>query len=337
MTINSFNDLLHTLIAEADEAALANVRARRGGPFGALLYVGDQKTGALTRIGEPAGNAVLETGLATAHAEDRLLSSENIAALRAALTPPPEDHFVLMVSSAESCPACLAKLEVLARILVHDGLLLPGRFIFAYGASYAETRDVAGFNDDAYHEDFARTEGRRLVGLMKAERGRAPPKVKEMFAGGALAVLVLPGGKMFAGRDERAEHFTLIPEIAAVNEACRWQKNRGEAEAWNLKGATLYSFTTDPGPMAYAACQWANVRTWIAVGGGRESAEAPGIRNEALFRAVAQRPYNGAGAAVKVVRIQPFANRAQHEWKELLGKGAPGLANYNGIAAAGEE
>jgi tRNA(Arg) A34 adenosine deaminase TadA len=327
-------DVLQKLVGDADRVALDNVRARRGGPFGALLYVGDVNSGEVVPVGIPAGNAVLATGLATAHAEDQLLSEANIEALRAALGKRGrENSFALFVSSAESCPACHAKLEVFARLLVHDGLLLPGRFIFAYGASYADTRDVAGFNDDLYHEDFMKSSGARLVTVKKSALAACPEKVRGLFGGAVGAVLALPGSRLFAARDERQTHFTLIPEIAAVNAACAWQKEQGIDRPWDLNGATLYSYTFDPGPMAYAACQWANVKHWVVVGGGAGAQETPDAANAALFRAVAQRPYNGPGTAVHIVRAQPFANMAQFEWKKLLGSHEEGIENYNGIGS----
>ncbi len=152
-----------------------------------------------------------------------------------------------------------------------------------------------------------------------------------LLSGAVGAVLALPGSRLFAARDERQSHFTLTPEIAAVNAACAWQKEQGIDRPWDLNGATLYSYTSDPGPMGYAACQWANVKHWVAVDGKTGTQETPEAANAALFRAVAQRPYNGPGTAVHIIRAQPFANTAQFEWKELLGRHEPGVENYNGI------
>ncbi len=319
-------DYLKDLVDEADTAALETVRAERGGPFGAILCLYNMKTGAVRRIGDPAGNAVLATGLASAHAEDQVLSPANIAELEARLqTAAGRDSCIVLASSAESCPACHAKAEILARILMHEGFIEPGRFVLAYGAAYHDTKMIAGFNDEPYHADMLRPASARLIAI---ETTRTPDRALT-----APAMVVLPDGRHFSAHDHRERHFTLTPEVSAIRAAVLNRKHAGEKDPWNLGGAILYTHTTEPGPLAYAECQWANVTRWVGVEGGAPAHEAPDIANESLFRAVAQRPYNGPGAAVRVVQVEGFENRAQKEWKCLLDRGTPGLALYNGIKA----
>ena len=125
-------ELLKKLVEEADLAAVENVREGRGGPFGASLNVINLENGHVLRIGQVAGNAVLETGVGSAHAEDQALSPENVRALKANLKDRDSAKTaVIVASSAESCPACQAKLEILARILVDERLIQLGHFIVA--------------------------------------------------------------------------------------------------------------------------------------------------------------------------------------------------------------
>ncbi len=74
-------EILKKLVEEADLAAVENVREGRGGPFGASLNIINLENNWVMRIGEIAGNAVLETGIGSAHAEDQALSPENVRAL----------------------------------------------------------------------------------------------------------------------------------------------------------------------------------------------------------------------------------------------------------------
>lgn len=323
-------DILRGLVDEADRAGIANIRAQLGGPFGSILYVAHLKTGALTVIGVPCGNRVLTTALPSAHAEDQAMGPAHLAILRDVLKKQGRDDSVVIVaSSAESCAACHSKAEILSRILSQEGLILPGRFMIAYGASVHDTKIVAGLNDEPYLNDIMAPREKRLI---KIALGAVPENVKKLM-GNDRAVVAMPDGRLFAGADERGRHFTLIPELSAIHAACLEQKKNKVPQPWKLDGAVMYSFTRDPGPLAYTACQWANIQNWVVADGGKQTAEAPGVDNAALFRAVAQRPYNGPGAAVHIVHIQPFANLTQKEWRDTLARGGTSLENYNGIEA----
>lgn len=334
------NDLLARLVDGADEAAVRSVQEGRGGPFGAALYVCGPRGADLISIGEARGNAVLETGIASAHAEDRALCPEHIGLLKSALKARDrQDRFVILASSAESCPACHAKIEILARILIEERFLLPGHFIVAFGAGYEDTKHVAGFNDALYHEDMIKPIVQRLIKMEPAAADDLPAPVSKVLSADPqipAAVVLCGDDEAFAGYDGRAHgHFTLTPEISAIRAACDSRHERGYPEAWNLGGAALYTFTKDPGPLAYAECQWANVMRWVTVRTKNPATlatqEAPGIKNSALFDAVTERPYNNSKSVLRIVKVACFANLAQKEWRRLSAQNPRDFRTYNGI------
>lgn len=325
-------EILKNLVEEADLAAVANVREGRGGPFGACLNIINLETMHLLRIGAMAGNAVLETGVGSAHAEDQALSPENIRALKSNLKNRDlSGTAVIVASSGESCPACHAKIEILARILIDEGLLLPGHFTLAYGATYADTLHVAGFNDEPYHADMTKAENARLIRIEDVPYEQLPPDVQQHLTGAG--ALVQTHGGLFKGTDERIQHFTLTPEVTALRAAAQAQKFQGIDAPWDLQKATLYSTANQIGPLAYAEAQWANIARWVRVAPHKNTpTEAPVIDNNGLFRAISTRPYNNPYSVLHVVRITPFSNYGQHEWAKLQ-QGDPALKNYNGVSA----
>ena len=327
-------EILKMLVMEADAGAVENVREGRGGPFGASLNIITLDTGHVMRIGAVAGNAVLETGVGSAHAEDQALSPENIRALKANLKNRNIAKIAVVVaSSAESCPACQAKLEILARILVEERLIQLGHFIVAYGATYGDTLKVAGFNDEPYHADMLKPAAERLIKIESLPIDRLPQAVQESLIYAPAVVLADDVG-LSPGQDERAAHFTFIPEVTALRGACALRKAKGASDPWDLRKATLYTTTTQIGPLAYAEAQWANVARWVQVSGDstRTPTEAPQINNDALFHAVAVRPYNNQHSALRVVRIEPFANLGQHEWAKIQTEDPERLKTYNGVS-----
>lgn len=324
-------EILKKLVGEADLAAVENVREERGGPFGASLNIINLENNHVLRIGDIAGNAVLETGIGSAHAEDQALSPENIRALKANLKNRDiSKTAVVIASSGESCPACHAKIEIMARILVEERLIQLGHMIVAYGATYADTLNVAGFNDEPYHADMLKSESERLITVETISLDQLPPDVRAQIVDGG--AVVQTENSLFAGYDERATHFTFTPEVMALRAACAARKSKNATEPWDLKRATLYTTTAQIGPLGYAEAQWANVARWVRVKGHDSTApEAPQINNDALFRAIATRPYNNQYSALHVVRITPFANLGQQEWAKLQAEN-PALKNYNGVA-----
>lgn len=328
-------DILKKLVVEADSAAVENVREGRGGPFGASLNIINFETGHVMRIGQVSGNAVLETGVGSAHAEDQALSPENIRALKANLKNRDVAKIAVVVaSSAESCPACHAKLEIIARILVEERLIQRGHFIVAYGATYGDTLNVAGFNDEAYHADMLKAPSARLIKIESVSMDRLPQAVQENLAY-APAVVQTDDVGLSNGRDERDVHFTFTPEITALRGACAVRRAKGAADPWDLHKATLYTTTAQIGPLAYAEAQWANVARFVLVTGDVTNVpdEAPQINNDDLFQAVAMRPYNNERSALQIVHIEPFDNLGQHEWAKLLAENPERLKTYNGVSA----
>ncbi|AGH99026.1 hypothetical protein [Micavibrio aeruginosavorus] len=315
--------LLPDLVAACDAAAVQNVRSGHGGPFGASLSVYNRDSGALVPVAGPVCNAVLETGLAGAHAEDQVLQPAALHALRDALqTVGRGCAIVVLASSGESCPACYSKIEIVARTLVTDGLIEAGAFVLAYGASYEDTRVVAGFNDEPYHADMAGPLQNRMIPCVRGDGALPVP-----------ARVVMPDGAAYDGADGRMAQGTPLftPEIQAIYTACRAQKKAGVDEPWNLRRAVLYTTAPAVGPLMYAESQWANIGRIVQCDGPVALTEAPDATNDALFAVVAARPYNGPGTAVHVVRVTPFANLAQHEWARLSEAGQ--VAHYNGIEA----
>ncbi len=325
-------EILKKLVDEADLAAVENVREGRGGPFGASLNIINLENMHVLRIGDIAGNAVLETGIGSAHAEDQALSPENIRALKSNLKNRDlKNVAVVVASSGESCPACHAKIEILSRILIDERLLQLGHFIVAYGASYADTLHVAGFNDEPYHADMTKPEEARLIKIENIPYEQLPTAVQLRF--GETSAVVQGRAGIFGGIDDRARHFTFTPEVTAMRAAAQAQKAKGADTPWDLQKATLYSAARQIGPLAYAEAQWANIARWVRVSAQKEvPGEAPGISNDDLFRAIGARPYNNQYSALRVVRVMPFDNRGQHEWAKLQ-KSNPELKNYNGVSA----
>lgn len=324
--MNPLEKSLGDLLTACDHAALSNVRAGRGGPFAASMHVHDRRSDAWVTVVPPCGNAVIETGQASAHAEDRVLAAAHLASLKKTLQQyEPGQANVYVVSSAESCPACHAKLEIAARQLRADGIIGPGCFHVAYGASYEETASIAGFNDAPYHHDFQNIPGTGLIKQKFLDMQDIPEPVRSfMRREGPCAVVVSQQDVDYATGER--------PEISAIQKISAQKKKRGDPAPWDLGGAILYTCVRDIGPMAYAECQWSHVACWVTVsgcGGHVERQEAPGISNHDLFRVVAARPYTHPQSALHFLHIRPFANLAQQEWQKLskLGK----VQSYNGI------
>ncbi len=314
------DSLLGGLLEKADDFAVGTVKAGRGGPFAASLHVYDLDARELIQIGGMAANAVLETGMASAHAEDRLLSPENVRMLKDHLARKRgNDIAVILASSGQSCPACHAKSEVAARVLMSENLLPSGRFIVTYGATYEDTKNTALFNDEIYHQDFRRAPPERLVKVVEEKSAGLPDDVDSFFrAAKAPAALIARGGQVLAtGRDCRHDDILATAEVGAIRQACARQKREGVTQPWNLD-AVLYTTGGDIGPLCYAECQWANVTKVVCLGLQSHEPEAPGIDNRAFYDLMAAGNHRHNQAALVVLRQSPFSNRAQKEWRQRL-------------------
>ena len=334
-------DILKELLDETDRFAVENVRADRGGPFGSSIHVYDLNSGTLTAIGDLEANAVLATGMGSAHAEDQAMNPETITALKDFLRAAPEtaDHVVLFSSSGESCPACHAKEEILSRSLIEEGLLAQGRFVVTYGATFEDTANIAGFNDAPYHDDMQKPRGAGMISVDHKDASDIPAAVARIFeeSDKPVSVIVQSGGQIIAGYADRDSDLMATSEVSAIRSAARAQKADGVQTPWDLDGATLYTSTSDVGPLGYAECQWANVTGWVAVEHPRAddwaTQEARGISNTAFFDVIAAKQYNDPSSRVAVKRIEPFENKAQHAWrKKLDDSDDPSDVLYNGIA-----
>lgn len=291
---DAYADMLKHLLQKADKFAEENVKRGDGGPFGASLHVFNAGRDAKRRdIGTPAANAVLKKGQASAHAENEALSPENIDELRAVLAQCGAGTTVVLASSGESCPACHAKEEILARTLQAEGLIQGAdQFLVIYGATFEQTRTVAGFNDEPYLWDMQKTPDQRHVKTTQAPVADIPEAVAGIFAAAETPVAVVV-------RDDEVIGF-------------------GFADRGNDLMATA-----EVGPLAYAECLWANVGRFVTVNHPRQAAfatqEAPGIGNRDLFEIVSRRPYNGPGSAIHVADFSNgFENRAQLAWREKM-------------------
>ncbi len=339
-TINIPEKLLHNLLNETDDFAVKTVTEGRGGPFGASIHVYDMKIGEVTQIGEVEANAVLLTGMGSAHAEDQALNPETIDALKGYLRglETTEGCCVVMSSSGQSCPACHSKQEILARDLIEEGLIKEGQFVVTYGATYKDTADIAGFNDAPYHVDMQKSRADRMIDHQDQGVADIPQAVADIFekSDQAVAVIAMPDGMLIEGGDNRAHDMMATPEVSAIRNAARIQKSNGAQTPWDLGKATLYTSTKTPGPLGYAECQWANVTQWVSVDHDRAdmwaTQEAKGIENDRFFNVIAAQNYNLSGATLYVKRLEPFENKAQHTWKRKLESEAdPDSLLYNGI------
>ena len=333
-------DVIRRLLDDTDEFAVKTVKAGQGGPFGASVNIYNSRTGEIINVGGLRANAVLSTGIATAHAEDQALTPEIVNELEAKLAKMDKrDISVIMMSSAESCPACHAKEEIVSRELTRLGLLEPERFFVVYGATYQDSKEIAGFNDEPYHSDMQKRVGQGMISVNSQKPADLPPAVAKVFADACAptAVVCMPDGSLIVGHDDTMHDLRATAESSAIQSACRYQKASGAKTPWDLGGATLYTPTFDIGPLAYAEAQWANVTHWQVVGPLRGqfrlvTHESQYTSNHQLFMAVAAKPYNQPGSAVTVIHVAKFDNKAQHAWQDKLAATVhPEDILYNGI------
>lgn len=326
---------LSTLLNDVDLFAVENVAAGRGGPFGASLHVYDQQNDNMILVGDFAANAVLQTGLSSAHAEDQAMQPGQIARLKKILKKLDKNHTtVILSSSGESCPACHTKAEILARSLISEKLINSGHFLLTYGATYKDTLEVAGFNDEPYHHDMQKSPDQRMIKIISQNTPEAIMGIFEKAR--APVAIVAHNENIFIGRQDRKADLMRTAEIDAIRKACLKQKESGSEQPWNLEGATLYmsTSTSGVGPLTYAECQWANITRLVVVEHERSkqfsTKEAPCVSNAELFGIIAQRPYNGTGSSITIIHVpDDFKNKAQFAWKEKLERDGSSIL-YNG-------
>ena len=269
-----FEKVCCSLLAEADKFALKNVDSG-GGPFAAIVAVYDPVSCECVRIGKPSVNAVLDTGIPSAHAEDQwFLPRKNMRDLVQVLSKWKQkgrEPQVIFASSGQSCPSCLTKEEILARYLKKSELVPYSNFIVAYGATFENSARIAGFNDLPYVQDLVRFQQLPLsttsmVKYRVAKVGDIPVDVAQLFkqASGQLAVVARGNEILAVGEDSRYGcDIISTAEVSAIRDACRMQKKDGIEQPWILgdinhinpsseKMATLYT-TADNGPLKRSA------------------------------------------------------------------------------------
>ncbi len=329
-----------SLLNAADESALEAVKAGRGGPFGAVLAVGDLKTMNYVRVGEIGSSAVFSTGMASAHAEDQALCPDNVRAAMSTLREWDNKGMnpsVILASSGQSCQACHAKEEIVARHLIRQKLIDRKGFIVAYGATFGAAADIAGFNDLPYVLDLIRydREPSSSVSMVRhkvLEIAETPSAVRECFErlGNAPVAVIARGNDILAVGENSRSAFDLIatPEITAIRRACAKQKAEGSQTPWKLEGAALYT-TSDLGPLMRGEAQWAAIGDIVSIKGfGRASTqETPDMPNRDLLHSLAQ-GYNHDGSVLRVVRVSNYANKAQRLWQTMISEEKAPL--YNG-------
>ncbi len=330
---------LRDLLDRGDAHACDSVKRGVGGPFAAGLFAWQPETDAWRELVPFKGNAVFATGMASAHAEDQALRPDGQKALKRFLSKAKragEAWRIVMISTAESCPACHSKIEIVARRLVTEGLLPPGGFILAFGASYADSREVGGFNDAVYHADLARPVTDRAIPVERTSPHDLPdfPGVSLRRARGPVAAVIGATVRLI-GRDQRRRDWVQTPELSVLRGASAALMAAGVDRPWDLQRATLITTAAALGPLAYAECQWANIGRILLLPGTSRRAheEAPDLPGP-LYRAIVDRPYNGPAAAIRVIAVAGFANRAQHLWAErqaALSDAARARRQYNGL------
>jgi tRNA(Arg) A34 adenosine deaminase TadA len=359
---NSFHDLARRIsggedeiisrLMETDKTAIEGVNAGLGGPFGSsvVVYYQNQFTGQQEGYRVSIDhNRVVSTGYPGAHAENNALVAAREQLVKFLRTHP--DSFVVVYSSAESCPECRSKLETVARFLEHEGLLQPGNFYCVYGATFEDTEKIAKFNDAAYLADLKRAEGDRsikveVVSVAQAVQMDGYGKIARALSGlkAHMAFIVDTSTKVVfgIGEDETAERGVLATAVsAAVRDAGKGRSLAGIPQPWNLQGATLvvtYGAKEGIGPRTYTTGLWANLGGIVTIDGldlpkGTQYSEAHGISNSNFFEVI-KGSYDHPQARVITVPAPQVREelRAQRHWRSLLdSERIPAIAVYNGL------
>ena len=329
--------LMRQHLDEVDHFAAESVASGKGGPFGArlVLFAKDKAGNCSPYFAMPVtSNRVLETGLASQHAEAEALDPAHISALKMKIRLMMCDKqlkpVVILFSSSQPCMACLTKIEICARHLVEKQLIHPKDFILVYGANYEETEKIAGFNDYAYALDFFNYKNGhhtsyKLINQTTGSLGLIPPQFQEVMSHNTLVKAIVTRGDCVLGlgydqRDDKVLFRTA--ECTALHAASNSLKLEGSSTPWNLGGACLYTFNQNIGPLCYTECQWAAVGQIICLapredmphtGTELQEQDCPSCDNNALFQHLSD-GYNAPWSMVHVVRDARFANLAQKEW-----------------------
>lgn len=329
--------LMRKYLCGVDFFAKDNVLSGRGGPFAAqLVLFAHGKDQSCTPCFELpiSTNRVLETGIASNHAEALAMEPAHIEALKQQIKTLTAEHnhepLVVLFSSAQPCMACLTKIEICARHLVLNNFIKPKDFILIYGASYEETEKIAGFHDYAYALDFYNYKNNSDAAFHLIESGELPLELAPDHVLSLLnnnpnieSVLVTKDRITGIGFDQRTS-FDLFrtSECSALQAASRTLRSEGSQTPWNLQGSSLYTLNPDIGPLSYTECQWASVQKIINLSSDTfcyektKGLDCPNCKNHELFRRLSE-GYNTPWSMVHVLRDDKFENIGQKEWASL--------------------
>ena len=318
----------------------------RGGPFCAMLAIRHKDN--LEIIGEPRGNNVLSSGIASKHAEDQALLPDNYQALVIKLEEykkAGEEVSVWMITSGQSCTTCHTKQEIIARDLINRGLIQNSCFTTLYGATYDETFRIAQFYDVQYADAmilFAREpeNDNNLIHSQKVDYEQIPQEVQRILSQAlkSTAVIVRHGKVYSVGTDHRSEFdLNSTAEISAVRAACIRHREEGAFISWEVDGI-LYTTSSQVGPLLFSEMGWTKIKYINHVIMPEElkhkqfdTLETPEITNAEFLRIVAG-GYHHERSAIIVLRDGSFVNTAQPMWARVLEVNSEVL--YNGAAVS---
>jgi len=329
---------IRTHMDEVDAHARQNVASGKGGPFAAQLTLFSRAADGSCSLHfccPISTNRVLETGIASNHAEAQALEASHLQSLKREIAALTQDRalapMVVLFSSAQPCMACLTKIELAARHLVYENLIAPKDFILVYGASYEQTEQVAGFHDYAYALDFFNFKNNpeskySLISQETQPFTSLEPEIRTMIQSNAVieAILLRDGQILGLGFDRRTtDDLYKTAECSALHTASRCLKSEGSAAPWNLARCHLYTLNPDIGPLSYTECQWAGVEKIITItspdlrpvcGEATKYLDCPHCSsNEHLFKKLSE-GYNTPWSSVQVMKDMNFPNEAQKEW-----------------------
>ena len=319
----------------------------RGGPFGALLGI-SLKDGSFEVVGQPRGNNVVGSGIASRHAEDQALQPDNYRSLAnrlRALKDSDQEPLVWMISSGQSCTNCHTKQEIAARDLESRKLIKPGQFMTLYGATYDETFKVAQFYDAQYadamiHSSLAPQRQDNLIRQERIGYHTTPKEVQEILANASLptAVVVRQGHVYAVGTEARTQFDPYATaEVNAIRAACTRNRKDGAFASWAIDG-DLYTTNAEIGSLLFAEAGWTKIGVVKSVQMPKklaarqfETRETQEISNGEFLRIVAG-GYQHPMSSIRVLRDESFNNTAQPKWAEMLRVNGEQL--YNGAAVS---